>query len=427
VTAHESTPTPRARLADVAVQPQDVFTPATPVRDDMFSNRRHEHLQDRVEAVLGESGRQVVLFGETGVGKTSLVQHLCRQRRIEHVRVECGATFEETMRDVLARVLREEEVERVIANTTQAELEGSLFRILTSRLKAGSENRVTKVKLPRSLPGLVAEALAESGVRVLFLDNFENVFGKKHSDETTRAIAEMLKLFSDRSADAEADVKIVVAGIPAASEDLIAMDEATARRTAQIEVPRMPADELDLILVRGGEKLELEFEGFGRDQIVQYSDGFPYYTHLYGLHCSRRAIKDASRAVTIEHFERGLDEILADCDLRLRRAYQRAAETSGEVRVRKTVMEALATVSELEIPFKRIREEFLKLHPGRYRSVDQLNFISPSVSELMNMDILADKGMRKSPRNLYRFKNPLMRGYVRLKMKQEAQAALLRV
>lgn len=87
------------------LMPEEVFTPATPVRDDMFATRRHEDLQDRVEAVLGERGRQVVLFGLTGVGKTSLINYLCRQRQIPHVRVECGGTFEESMRDVLAKTL----------------------------------------------------------------------------------------------------------------------------------------------------------------------------------------------------------------------------------------------------------------------------------------------------------------------------------
>jgi hypothetical protein len=59
----------RNRLGCVALKPEDVFTPATPVRDDMFATRRHEHLQDRVEAILGERGRQVVLHGLTGVRK----------------------------------------------------------------------------------------------------------------------------------------------------------------------------------------------------------------------------------------------------------------------------------------------------------------------------------------------------------------------
>jgi len=291
------------------------------------------------------------------------------------------------------------------------------------KVNKGSEVRTAKV--PRNIAALVAEAFALLDYRVLFLDNFENVLGKSHEKETTRAISEMLKLFSDRSIDADNDVKIVVAGIPTASEQLIRLDEATARRTAQIEVTRMPSDELDQILQHGGEKLDLEFEGFARDQIVQYSDGFPYYTHLYGLHCARRAIKDGSPAVTIEHFEGALDSILADCDLALRRTYLDAAETSGDVRVRKTVMEAMASVNDLEVTFKTIREEFFKLHPGRYESIQKLNFISPSMTELKDLNVLSDRGASKSKNNLYRFTNPLMRGYVRLRMFKEKQPTLL--
>jgi len=391
----------------------------------MFSTRRHEDLQDRVEAVLGQRGRQVVLFGETGVGKTSLVRYLCRQRRIAYERVECGDTFEATMRDLLAKVLKREEVEQVLRVSGETELEASLWKLLAARVKIGGEREVRTAKLPRSLGGLVAEAMAMSGKRVIFLDNFENVLGKDHEAETKSRITELLKLLSDRSGDTDTDVKMVVAGIPSASEELIALDDAAARRTAQIEVPRMPAEELDKILESGGKKLDLEFEGFARDQIVQYSDGFPYYTHLYGLHCAKRAIKDGNARVTIEHFERSLDEILADCDLALRRTYDRAAETTGDVRVRKTVMEAMANVNDLEIPFRKIREEFLLLHPNRYKSVDQLNFISPSIAQLKEMDVLTDSGLPKSPNNLYRFRNPLMRGYVRLRAYREQHPRLL--
>lgn len=71
-------------------------------------------------------------------------------------------------------------------------------------------------------------------------------------------------------------------------------------------------------------------------------------------------MKDGRDHVTIEDFEASLDEILADCDLALRRSYQAAIETSGEVRVRKSVMEAMALLNDLEVPFKAIRESFLK-------------------------------------------------------------------
>ena len=52
----------------------------------------------------------------------------------------------------------------------------------------------------------------------------------------------------------------------------------------------MPDDELDQILARGEAKLEITFEGLLRDRIIQNSDGFPDYAHMFALHCSRRAI-----------------------------------------------------------------------------------------------------------------------------------------
>jgi len=109
------------------LKPEDVFTPATPVRDDMFATRRHEDLQDRVEAVLGERGRQVVLFGLTGVGKTSLIRYLCGQRKIPYIRVECGGTFEEMAREALGQAVGEEEIERINKRSGEAEFGATVW------------------------------------------------------------------------------------------------------------------------------------------------------------------------------------------------------------------------------------------------------------------------------------------------------------
>jgi hypothetical protein len=407
------------------LKPDDVFTPAAPVRDDMFATRRHENLQDRVDAVLrGEAGRQVVLFGETGVGKTSLMGFLCRKRQIPYVRVECGGTFEETMREALGKIVGEEEIERIDKQSGEAEFGATVWGFVTGKARVGKETQRRTVPIPRNITALAAETLSLLDYRVLFLDNFENLAGKPHEQATTRAIAELLKSFSDRAIEEGFRAKIVVAGIPSVSEELIALDPATARRTAQIEVGRMPPEELDQILERGGQKLGLEFEGFARSQIVQFSDGFPYYTHLFALHGARRALDRGSDTIGIDDFEQALDVILADCDLALRKAYTDAVETSGDVRVRKSVMEAMANVNDIEVSFKTIRAEFLKLHPDRYDTMARLNFISPYLTQLKQKQILADRGLPKSKNNLYRFANPLMRGYVRLVMEREKQQAL---
>jgi hypothetical protein len=402
-----------------------VFTPASPVSDDMFATRKYEDLQDRVEAALREHGRQVVLFGLTGVGKTSLVEHLCRVRGVKYVRVECGPPFEDMMREALAKVIGHQEIERIEKESLQAGIGATLYGLLRADLSKTKGTEVKYERFPVSLASAAAEALRLMGINVLFLDNFENLNGKPHGEETSRAIAELMKSFADRAAEhGLATPQVVVAGIPEASAALIGLDGATARRTAQVEVPRMPDDELDQILTRGEDKLDITFEGLLRDRIIQNSDGFPYYTHMFALHCSRRAIIAGRTDVKLDDFDASLASILADCDLELRMAYEAAVETTGAVQMRKSIMEAIATLNDLEVPFKAIRESFLKLHP-EYGSIDRLNFLSTAITPLKgNMGILADTGKPKSPNNKYRFVNPLMRGYVRLRMLNEAQGEL---
>jgi hypothetical protein len=223
---------------------------------------------------------------------------------------------------------------------------------------------------------------------VLFLDNFENLTTKDHFDETASEIVQLMKSLADRSADGGPRVvKVVVAGVPAASEELLDVDPATERRIKQIEVPKMPPNELDEILKNGEAELKISFEGFCRERILAYSDGFPYYTHLFALHTSRRAIDDGREHVTLEDFEDALDAILADCSLSLRKAYDRAVETSGEVQTRKSIMEAME-------PLKQ------------------------------DYSILVDKGLAHSSNNTYSFANPLMRAYVKLRALKERQGVL---
>lgn len=401
------------------LNPEDVFTPAKPVSTDMFTTRRHERLQDRVEDALNEPGRQVILYGDTGVGKTSLVTYLAVQRAIKLLRVECGAPFEDMMRDALGRVVGDAEIEQVQKSAKQAEFGVGLANFLNAKATKISSDEVKFAKYPRSVGGLVAETLSLLGHRVLFLDNFENIYGKDHSADTARSVAELLKLLSDRGATRKSEVKAVVAGIPRAAEQLVVLDAPTARRTAQIEVGRMPSEELTQILDRGARKLGLEFDPLCAHRIVAASDGFPYYTHLHALHASRAVIAAKRRHVTLEDFESSLDEILNDCDLALRKAYSAAIETTGEVRVRKSILEAIATITHPDVSFKEIRESFLKLHP-EYGKPEKLNFLSTAIKPLKETyRILEDSGRPKSKKNLYRFTNPLMRGYVLLRRDRE--------
>lgn len=397
----------------------EVFTPSSPVSKAMFATRRHERLQERVSEVLTERGRQLVVFGDTGVGKTSLVRYVAAENRLRLVRVECGPTFDELIQDALGKMLGVEEMEQVRKNSTATDFSAGLYSFFSAKASRSKGTETKTRPIPRSIGGLLAEAMDETSTDVLFLDNFENTVGRPHAEDTMRSITALIKLLSDRSAESDTDPKLVVAGIPTASEALVRLDEAAARRTAQIPVGRMPDDELREIVQLGADRLNLAFDGLCIERIISLSDGFPYYTHLFCLHLARRAITEKRHEVRFEDFDGALDDILNDCDLTLRGTYRQAVETSGQVRVRKSILESVASIERREVSFRQIREAFLGIHP-QYATRQQLNFLSTAIRPLKEQyGILSVSGIPKSKRNLYRFSNPLMRAYVRLQMTKE--------
>jgi AAA ATPase domain len=400
--------------------PSEVFTPARPVGPEMWASRefaghdRAQGLQRRFEERIAEPGRQIVLYGDTGVGKTSLVEHVCNTNGIEFVRVECGQPLKEMLREALTVAgIAEERVEWSTKVTGRAGARGDAI-ITFSRSEREDIDTTTGTSYPTSMQTAACVALTKAGVRVLFLDNFENVRARSYGRALATEIAQLMKSFADRRG-----VKVVVAGISAESERLLLLDDATSRRTAEVEVPRMKDEELDEILQKGEARLGISFDSDCRAMILRYSDGFPYYTHLLALHATRAALAGDEARVSMAHFQTALDEVLEDADLLLRRTYTDAVETTGNIKVRKSIMQAMAGQEKPELTFREVRSAFQKVHP-QYRSLDSLNFINVGLGELVEKyQVLQSRGIKKSSDRTYRFLNPLMRTYVLLRSMQD--------
>lgn len=398
--------------------PAKVFTPAEPVHRDMFANRRYGDLQGKVQDRLNEPGRQIVLYGDTGVGKTSLISYLCETEGIPMIRVECGQPFESMLMEALARAgVTEEKFEAIERKSAYAGVRGTLG-FLFSGGHHDLEDVMHERSYPVSIQTAAREALSAEGVRILFLDNFENLRQHPYAHETAVEITQLMKACSDRSGG----VKVIVAGIPFEAEQLLSIDDATGRRTAQLEVPRMPDEELDEILQKGEDKLGISFDADCRVSIIRYSDGFPYYTHLHALHAVRRALRDGRVNVSFNDFMDALGSIIEDTDLTLQQRYKDAAETTGAVKVRKSVMEAIARTEKQELTFREVKRSFRDIHP-RY-DMKQADLINPHLAALVDKyHVLQSRGLPKSMDRTYRFANPLMRAYVRIMAEQEQRNA----
>jgi hypothetical protein len=230
------------------------FTPSAPINNhDLFAGRKRE-----VQKVLGtvfQRGQHAVLFGERGVGKTSLANTLF------DVLVLMGKFNYQRARINCAEDMDFESIWRII------------FRQLTTKID-GEE-----VELDNTLPGNpTSENIREvfqamDDPSIVIIDELDRI-----SDSATEtALADTIKTLSDNSID----TTLILVGVADSLDQLIAEHRSIERAIKQIPMPRMSKAELLEIIDKGLSQCE----GLGisppvKERIVDYSQGLPSYTHL---------------------------------------------------------------------------------------------------------------------------------------------------
>lgn len=201
------------RIAKVA----QAFTPSAPVSKlDMLAGRMPQ-LTDIVSAIT-MSGRHVGLYGERGVGKTSLANVLAEffdgadfgPRRGKAVVVNC--TTEDTFYSIWRSVFIE------LDDVSLDDLD---------------EQTYTPEGIRRVLQGLDIPGLDE-------LDRLDD-------DDVLTALADTIKTLSDHAVSST----VVLVGVARSIGDLVGEHESIVRALAQIEMPRMSVDELSEIFAEG--------------------------------------------------------------------------------------------------------------------------------------------------------------------------------
>ena len=236
-------------------QPSDVFTPRSPeVNRDMYVSRNDLERKLR-RAVNGT--QHLIVFGDSGSGKTWLYKEYFRKEDIPYVTVDLSVALTEGLSAALARALPASEwraIRRTISGATDAN-----FYVV----KAGGEVEVEYEKTEQSPLDAILSHLGENRARKRFIvfDNFEQV---STSPGLLREIASLIiRLDSDNFA--RHGVRFLFVGVVADMKELIAhYDQAgtVANRIVEIpEVERLTPDEAFALVQRGlFEKLEIETE-----------------------------------------------------------------------------------------------------------------------------------------------------------------------
>lgn len=298
---------------------RNAFTPSQPVSDVRKFAGRNSILRTLIRSIEDQQ-LHVVLFGERGIGKTSLLHVLADlSRRARYIvrYTSCGegSDFSETFRAIAADIPL---LYHADFDPTSDEIEkgGSL----ADMFPAG----------PLSV-AQVSEVFSKvANTRVLIiLDEFD----RSDSAHFRRLVAELIKNLSDRSIR----VQLVIAGVASNLTELIAHIPSIRRNIIGLPVPAMEGNEVQE-LVRIGEAVSgLKFDAAALETIVKVANGSPYLASLVSQHAGLSATERESKLVEVADVQTAVEQTLYEVRLRVSPVSLHHIEQANRGPLRKTL------------------------------------------------------------------------------------------
>lgn len=282
---------------------RDAIGASQPVTDREHFAGRHDALRQLINAVE-QQRLHVVIYGERGIGKTSLLHvfaETAREARYLVLYGSCGSDtdFAGLFRAFAARIPRI--YHRTVApNSPEAEA-GDSFDIM---LPTGFG--------PRELAELFSDV---AGTRIiLILDEYDRVTDRGFR----RDVAELIKNLSDRAAR----VQLVLAGVAQNLDEILGYAPSVRRNIVGLPMRPMSAEEVGDMIGIAENAAELEYVDAATRLITIMAGGSPYLVRLLAHHAGLAAIDNRSAVVTEAHATTAVERVLTDWNASLPRRIQ---------------------------------------------------------------------------------------------------------
>lgn len=375
-----------------------IFKPSTPVKGNLFFGRQKQ-VRSVVDAI-NQEGQHVVLYGERGVGKTSLAKQLFSRLTsvsgaavvIPHINCDSVDTYSSVWRKIFGEITTINERETIGFSTETIRQLGTLADNVQGDIT----------------PDTVLKQLSKIGRQFLLavvVDEFDTIEDKA----VRRQFADTIKTCSDRGAP----VTIVMIGVSEDVESLIEGHSSVERCLAQVRMPRMSRSELDEIL-ECSKSMEVIFDGKAKDEITGLSKGLPHYTHLLGLHAGRVALDSESLLVGQPNVRAAMKTAITSAQHSIMNAYHIATLSSQKTATHKQVLLACAMANTDELGYFSPVDvtEPLNLVMKKQQKIENFSKKIAVFCKGQRGDIFARLKTTHSQRFKYRFRNPLMQPYV---------------
>jgi len=377
---------------ELLVRSGRVFSPGAPIdQRDLFAGRMEQI--ERVVDAVNSRGQHVVVYGERGVGKTSLaniLKDLFSGSVQIVVKVNCDRNDDYSC--VWHKLASEIEV------VESKDTFGFAQRSLPSTRSL--DDNLTKELGPDD----IRKCLQYVGESIVIFDEFDRI----EDARTPELFSDTIKTLSDNSINST----IVLVGVADVIDELIAEHASIDRSLMQIQMPRMNTEELREIVEKAHEKMNMRMERNARDLIVLLSQGLPHYTHLLALHATKSAIHDMRRKVTMNDLQAGLESALENTQQSVIQAYRKATASQRKDTIFEQVLLACALADADELGYfvsADVREPLSKIM-GKPYEIPGFSQHLNKFSDEKRGDVLQKTGTTRRFR--FRFTNPLLQPYV---------------
>lgn len=386
---------------------QSCFTPAQPISKPEHLYGREQKLR-LIDRAFHSPGKHIFIYGDRGVGKTSLARTAAAIQsgntdRFVFVACDQGSEF----------FLIVENIYRQLRSLYAA----SKFSASSVDLNLG----VVKLKGTEAL-GLPALRTINDAIEILksvaptegpspivILDEFDQL----SDDKEKKYFADLIKQISDQ----DINLRLIICGIGSSLEELIGVHLSTDRYLATVPLDPLPHDARWKILESGADVFGVGLDKDSKIRIGQLSDGFPYYVHLIGEKIFWEAFDDEQVVSEIggDHYMRGIRAAVEEAQTSLKQAYDLATQKHKNSEDYEEVLWAVADGNLLTRQVTEIYEKsylsIMKQRPDRDALVKEIFYQRLNRLKKDNHGSI----VIGSRQGWYGFRENVVRGYVRMR------------
>ncbi|WP_236187164.1 ATP-binding protein [Pseudomonas protegens] len=389
--------------------------PSEPIDTIQLLKGRQEEL-DEIRRALFAKGRHIFIYGDRGIGKSSLAQTAAYQYQSSDASIiQIGCTKTSTFLEIIESIAR-----HLIdsLDTVEIQAKGGLnLKIINLEVtyKTSRKPEAPKISnMDQALDVISDVREIHSDKPIIVIDEFDAI---AIQDERFK-FAEFLK----KMGDSGVYVPIIFSGIATSLDDLLGGHLSSIRQLKPIHLRPISWDSRWDILVEALEAFNIDFDDDIKYRVAGISDGFPYYVHLITEHLLWAVFDDpdTNKIATSKHYITALINAVKDVQEHIRKPYDKATLRHSQdfhhiIWAAAESDDFHRNIDSMYSSYERIIRDLNKLEPSIVTlSIDRKKF-SQRLSILTKETHGAVlRKMNENRNGWYQFSENMLRGFVRL-------------